>query len=62
MNRTQRRPRKNIICFPYGGGNGTIYMDLAEAMQKVSDEYCIYTVNLLTWIQFSKLHRNTILS
>lgn len=39
-------PQKNIICFPYGGGNGIIYKELADAIVKVTDQYSIYTVNL----------------
>ncbi|MEA4889062.1 MAG: amino acid adenylation domain-containing protein [Clostridiaceae bacterium] len=39
-------PKRNIICFPYGGGSGTIYKDLADAIHNHAKQYCVYTVNL----------------
>jgi amino acid adenylation domain-containing protein len=39
-------PRKNIICFPYGGGSGITYLELADALHKVSEQFCVYTVDL----------------
>ncbi|MDW7678239.1 MAG: amino acid adenylation domain-containing protein [Bacillota bacterium] len=35
-----------IICFPYGGGTGIVYGDLAAAVEKTSGKYCLYAVNL----------------
>lgn len=35
-----------IICFPYGGGNGTIYKDLANAVSRMSGRFCVYSVDL----------------
>lgn len=36
----------NIICFPYGGGNGIVYADLAAAVEKTSPQHSLYAVNL----------------
>ena len=36
----------NILCFPYGGGNGTIYRDLAEVVVDTSEEYAVWSVDL----------------
>ncbi len=35
-----------IICFPYGGGSGTIYRDLADAVSRKSAEHSVFSVNL----------------
>ena len=39
-------PEIAIICFPYGGGSGTIYSDLAHAVAKNSNRHLVYGVNL----------------
>lgn len=36
----------HIICFPYGGGNGLIYRDLAEAISRRTQKCHVYSVNL----------------
>ncbi|NLK89191.1 MAG: amino acid adenylation domain-containing protein, partial [Clostridiaceae bacterium] len=36
----------NLICFPYGGGNGPIYRELAEALTQINTDCCVYSINL----------------
>ena len=36
----------NLICFPFGGGNGLIYKDLADAVARLSSRANVYTVDL----------------
>ncbi|HBP38288.1 MAG TPA: non-ribosomal peptide synthetase [Clostridiales bacterium] len=38
--------QRNLICFPYGGGNGPIYKDLADAVVNTSRQYNVYAVNI----------------
>ena len=36
----------NIVCFPYGGGNGPIYRELAESFARSYPDCHVYSVNL----------------
>jgi len=36
----------HVICFPYGGGNAISYKYLGDELHKVSQEYCLYGVNI----------------
>ena len=36
----------NLVCFPYGGGNGPIYRELAEALTQIHADCCVYSLNL----------------
>jgi len=36
----------HLVCFPYGGGNGTLFKDLADAVTQTSDHCDVYAVNL----------------
>lgn len=37
---------RNIICFPYGGGNGVVFMDLADSLRRQGSQICVYTIDL----------------
>ncbi|MDW7658283.1 MAG: amino acid adenylation domain-containing protein, partial [Bacillota bacterium] len=37
---------RHIICFPYGGGNGLTYRDLADAISRRTKDCHVYAVNL----------------
>ena len=36
----------NIICFPYGGGNGVVFMDLADALNRLGKDFNLFTIDL----------------
>ena len=36
----------NIVCFPYGGGNGPIYRELADSVARSYPDCHVYSVNL----------------
>ena len=36
----------SIICFPYGGGNGIVYKDLADSIRKIAVNHSVYAVHL----------------
>lgn len=37
---------RSIICFPYGGGNGVVFMDLADSLRRQGSQICVYTIDL----------------
>jgi len=43
---TNSNQNRTIICFPYGGGTGIVYGDLAAAVEKASPQHSLYAVNL----------------
>jgi surfactin synthase thioesterase subunit/aryl carrier-like protein len=36
----------SIICFPYGGGNGIVYKDLADSIRNIAVNHNVYAVHL----------------
>jgi fengycin family lipopeptide synthetase A len=41
-----RSDKTVMVCFPYGGGNAIAYKALADAVQKQSDDYIVFGVNV----------------
>ena len=39
-------PSANIFCFPYGGGNGPIFRELADSVSRLYPDCHVYAVNL----------------
>ncbi len=38
--------RTHLVCFPYGGGSGVVFKDLADAVVRRAPDYCVYSVDL----------------